>query len=878
MLDVGSNIRSPYVTGISVGGSSAFVGRGALLKKVLLMLSRPRDNAIVLFGQRRIGKTSILDHLTAILFKESLFLPVYFDLQDKATWSLDKIVRSLAAKISTLLNLSAEELDSCTSDSFRDSWLPSILETRLENKSLVLLFDEFDVLSDPDLEQSSSDFFLYLHTLMRLSPSRLKFVFVIGRNINDLDHIALSLLKVTSSIHVSLLNQEEAVDLIRLSESGESLFWDKDAVDRVIQLTNGHPLLTQHVCQNVWDHLHLSGAGISKPVGSDDVDGVIGDVLDECRHAVEWLWDGLPAATRIVAAAMADSGPDPINQEDLERILQDCGVRVVIRELRDAPRLLEDWDLVEPSPEGYQFRVELLRLWIKENKPLHRVREELDHIEPVAENFYQAAVGLYNKRDLDGAEEALRRAIGINPNHVKANQLFADILLAKENSSKAAELLQALYQYQPVAARPRLIQALLAQAAESSNESESISLYERVLNIDPDNPEATDGIKNAWLKRATQAQSEGNLDLAAAAYRRACKEDRAEEIEKEIQKLKMRKELARLDELIESKRFQEAGRQISRLSSKYPYARDWFALTRRIDDLKKTMNMYHQALGLLRVGSKEDAIFILHRIVEREPDFKEALHHIELLEKTEASKEPKKADINIPRIRSSTPERAFTSTDSSTYRGLIISVLFWLPVLILTQMVVSRESPQNLFSFMMLLFFNWLISLFWTGSRFDWDRDYLIVPCIVLSHAFGISFAIGYVSSTREFFHALSFVLIIALISQVALAFLVSLSSDHKWGLASIIEFTAHLSPSIVLILASFLFYREFVFGLIGVSLSLLLLSVIASAIISILPFISVDTRDLMKESIQIVMALSLDYAIYWIFTPQGIEFIRKLT
>ena len=53
---------NPYVAGNPVGDSPAFIGRADVLCEVLRVLRRFQDNAIVLYGQRRIGKTSILQH------------------------------------------------------------------------------------------------------------------------------------------------------------------------------------------------------------------------------------------------------------------------------------------------------------------------------------------------------------------------------------------------------------------------------------------------------------------------------------------------------------------------------------------------------------------------------------------------------------------------------------------------------------------------------------------------------------------------------------------------------------------------------------------------------------------------------------------------
>ncbi len=52
--------NNPYVVGNSVGDSPAFVGRVDILMEVLNILRHQQQNTILLFGQRRIGKTSVL--------------------------------------------------------------------------------------------------------------------------------------------------------------------------------------------------------------------------------------------------------------------------------------------------------------------------------------------------------------------------------------------------------------------------------------------------------------------------------------------------------------------------------------------------------------------------------------------------------------------------------------------------------------------------------------------------------------------------------------------------------------------------------------------------------------------------------------------------
>jgi hypothetical protein len=76
--------RNSYVPGDPVGDGPAFVGRIDVLRSVLRVLRHDRQNAIVLFGQRRIGKTSILQRLKVWLPRKVDFFPVQFDFADKA--------------------------------------------------------------------------------------------------------------------------------------------------------------------------------------------------------------------------------------------------------------------------------------------------------------------------------------------------------------------------------------------------------------------------------------------------------------------------------------------------------------------------------------------------------------------------------------------------------------------------------------------------------------------------------------------------------------------------------------------------------------------------------------------------------------------------
>ena len=331
---------NPYIAGNPVGASPAFIGRADVLRAVQGMLRRAQDNALVLYGQRRIGKTSILQHLAGQLPEEGPYCPVYFDLHDKSALPLAQVLQDLARAIADTLQVPAPDLGDDPETAFRQTWLASALNDLPDDSALVLLFDEFDVLADASQEQAAESFFPYLRDLLNSGLDKLKFVFVIGRNVDDLSNIALSLFKGTASRRVSLLNRKDTEALVLLSAENDSLHWSDEAVEQVWQLTQGHPFLIQQLCSHVWENAYDLQPETAPTAELEDVDEAIEDALEASRNTLEWLWNGLPPAERVISSALAEAGPVAIDQERLEALLHDSGVRVVIRDLQNAPEQL----------------------------------------------------------------------------------------------------------------------------------------------------------------------------------------------------------------------------------------------------------------------------------------------------------------------------------------------------------------------------------------------------------------------------------------------------------------------------------------------------------------------------------------------------------
>jgi hypothetical protein len=136
----------------------------------------------VLFGQRRIGKTSILLQLQRRLPSPPFSL-VYFDLMDCARKPIWQLLFELASAIADEVGIELEAgADAFDNDGryFRQKFLPALYQSLGEQRRLVFLFDEFDVLDIVAEEQlpataAAKAFFPYLRQLMEREP-RLGFI------------------------------------------------------------------------------------------------------------------------------------------------------------------------------------------------------------------------------------------------------------------------------------------------------------------------------------------------------------------------------------------------------------------------------------------------------------------------------------------------------------------------------------------------------------------------------------------------------------------------------------------------------------------------------------------------------------------------------
>ncbi len=252
-------IDNPYIIGVPLTEQQEiFVGRDGISTRIEQLLLDRRQPPILLYGQRRVGKTSLLNNLGR-LFPHSI-IPLFVDLQGPA--SRAKSVAGFLYNVSRSMGRSAQRqrgfaLPALTraalqADPFTvfEEWLEDV-ETALGDNMALLVLDEFEAL-DHAFAKGDLDEDEILGMLRHLIQHRSHFKALLsGSHTLDDFHRWASYLINVQVVHIGCLNEAEARHLIVSPTDDFMLEYEPTAVDRVLTLTRGHPFLVQLLCAEI---------------------------------------------------------------------------------------------------------------------------------------------------------------------------------------------------------------------------------------------------------------------------------------------------------------------------------------------------------------------------------------------------------------------------------------------------------------------------------------------------------------------------------------------------------------------------------------------------------------------------------------------------
>jgi len=361
----------PYIAGPPLHTSEMFFGRSDVFEFILENLpTKSQDNIILLHGERRTGKTSLLYQLRQKLGQP--YVPVLIDLQGVLDPGPAAFLHDIALRIHDVLEekgiqLLEPELGAFAESPgayFKDVFLKDVTY-QLGERRLVLMVDEFEVLEyrvqSGDLEK---DIFAYLRHLMQ--HHNIDFIFAGTYDIVEIAKSYWSVLFNTAlSKEIELLSRAETYRLIKEPVAGYFKH-DPYALDKAWQVTAGHPFFVQLLCRELVRY----GNRHEIPYFTiQDVRNTVDSLIEMGDIHLGYIWDSLSDEKKILLVILSDllQTRGVAILSEIQTVLERHNVFI---NLDESIRELLGRGIIQQHEGRYSFRIGLICEWIYRTRSL----------------------------------------------------------------------------------------------------------------------------------------------------------------------------------------------------------------------------------------------------------------------------------------------------------------------------------------------------------------------------------------------------------------------------------------------------------------------------------------------------------------------------
>ncbi|MEI3650260.1 MAG: ABC transporter substrate-binding protein [Dolichospermum lemmermannii FEM_B0920] len=540
---------NPYIIGGRITDTNRFFGREKFFNDINYYLKTDNVKLILLHGQRRIGKSSVIAQIPGKLGTDE-FVFISFDFQDTVNSSHQKIIHSIAIgiieKIETkneILTHLAENIPS-NIEIFSREFLPTVYQ-QLGNKKLVLLWDEFDVLTERDTESDtdSNNFCDYILQLQK-RDQKLFIIPVVGRHISKLPKLVSSL-REALNIEIGLLKKEDTQKLI-IQPDKNVLNYEEEAIEAIFQLSAGHPYVTQCICSAIYnlarDRYNQTNV-LPQSINGHDVESIVDKAIELAEGGLDWFWGGLTTEQQVIFAAAAEAQNIAIQENEPPQLMLLRSHGIATEYLNTANQQLHEYDFLDNS----RVKVEFVRRWLVKR---HQLKEEISHLETVEQENVNKLLSVADdlrEHDDTQAVQTYELALKLNPNNFKSVTSLAEEYLKIEELNEAYKFYERAYQFYSfignINKQESVLQPLLTVAekySKSENFEQALEIYRLADKIDRES--SKDGflqtienyvhkliLAKKWIKATEQCELGLEIDPNRILFKQRLKEIEARE-------------------------------------------------------------------------------------------------------------------------------------------------------------------------------------------------------------------------------------------------------------------------------------------------------------------------------------------------------------
>lgn len=368
-------VLNPYIVGTPLKNEKIFVGRSSALRFALSNLSSgTQNNILIYFGQRRIGKSSILYQLmSSSLNFEYIF--VYIDCQGFADSDTARLLYRLCREIRNCLlkrQISIEEpsLDKFKENTFLelDDYLDKV-EQSLAGKKVALMFDEYEFLEYKVKDGAvSPEIFNKLRNLMQHRNRNFAFIFVGTHRLTELTEDYWSFLfNIALYYEIGTLDEKDAKNLIVKPVEGY-IKYDQLVIDKMLRITGNHPYFIQVLCRLLVNYCNNYSKGY---VNLKDLNEVLDEAIEGSTAHVKYLFNDCSTKSEqeVLTFLSRTTDETKLSASPIEifRLAIESGFTYDLITVQEILSGLKNKKLVRQGGElgdllGFEY--EFLRLWI----------------------------------------------------------------------------------------------------------------------------------------------------------------------------------------------------------------------------------------------------------------------------------------------------------------------------------------------------------------------------------------------------------------------------------------------------------------------------------------------------------------------------------
>ena len=377
-ISVTQPVANPYVIGDPVQGS-LFAGREDIIRQIEeLWRSSDRLQSVVLYGHRRMGKTSILLNIDRYIEAEIKIAYINLLRLGDSSLGVGELLMQICDGIAEITGVTPPNDDALLKLPYRtfERYIKQVEQTN--DSGLVIAIDEFEKIEELiRLQRIPTDFLGFLRGIVQMN-SRIALVFAGLHTLEEMtgDYFQPFFASVIP-IHVGFLNQGATRQILanptdnissRSNAASDDFVLDytPQALDFIYHLTAGQPYLVQLIGFQLVRHYNqkrFERGIVRDPLFAvEDVKEIINSQFyRQGRYYFEGVWKQLTqdiAEQQTIIKALAPY-PQGLSEADLiahTKIDRNICLKAIA--------VLNRHDVIVKTSSGWQIIVELFRLWV----------------------------------------------------------------------------------------------------------------------------------------------------------------------------------------------------------------------------------------------------------------------------------------------------------------------------------------------------------------------------------------------------------------------------------------------------------------------------------------------------------------------------------